>query len=88
MIRIKMGPRRNHSVVSALLGGTLCAGLAGFGFFVVISGADIGGGIPLLPAGINQAMGRVIFGVGAVFTASLAAYAFYEAWHIYRRKRQ
>ncbi|MCH8542685.1 MAG: hypothetical protein LAT61_03850 [Alcanivorax sp.] len=87
VIRIQLGPRRDRCVVGAVLGGLICAGLSGFGFFIVISGATLSGGIPLVPDDLNQAIGRGIFGVGAVLTSGLAGYAFYDAWRLVRERR-
>lgn len=85
-IRMQMGPRENRSVVSALLGGFICTGLSVAGFVIVFSGEQLSGGIPFVPQALNQGIGRTLFGLGALFTAALAAYAFYDAWRI-RRER-
>ncbi len=85
-IRIQVGPRENRSVVSAVLGGFICTGLSVVGLVIVFSGEQLSGGIPFIPQALNQGVGRTLFGLGALFTAALAAYAFYDAWRI-RRER-
>lgn len=85
-IRIEVGPRRNRSVVRAVLGGLICAGLSAIGFVIVFSGAPIAGGIPLLPGGLNQGIGRVFFALGAIFSGAMAVHAFHEAWRLQRER--
>ena len=85
-IRVEMGPRRNRSVVRALLGGIVCAGLSVTGFVIVITGAPIAGGIPFLPQALNQGIGRVVFALGALFVGLMAVYAFHEAWRLLRER--
>ena len=85
-IRIQMGPRENRSMVAAVLGGLICTGLSVAGFVIVLSGEPLSGGIPFLPQALNQGIGRTLFGLGALFTAALAAYAFYDAWRLHRER--
>lgn len=85
-IRIQMGPRENRSMVGAVLGGLICTGLSVAGFVIVLSGEPLSGGIPFLPQALNQGIGRTFFGLGALFTAALAAYAFYDAWRLHRER--
>lgn len=85
-IRIQMGPRENRSMVAAVLGGLICTGLSVAGFVIVFSGAQLSGGIPLLPQALNQGIGRTLFGLGALFTAALAAYAFHDVWRLHRER--
>jgi hypothetical protein len=79
-----MGPRRNRSIVGATVAGFICAGLSAFGLFVVASGSRLSGGIPFIPDGLNQGIGAAFIGLGAVFTAWMAGYAFYDAWRLRR----
>ncbi|MCC5861580.1 MAG: hypothetical protein JJT93_06685 [Gammaproteobacteria bacterium] len=83
-IRLTIGPRRNNSVLRAVVGGGVCLGLSIVGFAVVFSAETIAGGLPFVPHDLNQGIARVVFGLGAVLTASMALYAFYEAWAIHR----
>lgn len=85
-IRIQLGLRDNRSMLGALLAGLICTGLSVTGFWIVLSGASLSGGIPFIPRALNQGVGRGLIGFGAVFTAGLAAYAFFDAWRL-RRER-
>jgi hypothetical protein len=61
------------------LGGVICAGLASLGFFAAFGPGPVEGGIPLLPAAWNQALGKTAFGGGACLVAALAVWCFYRA---------
>lgn len=80
-------PRRTprHNAAGALAAGLICAGLAAMGLYVALGGGSLQGGIPFVPAGWNQAMGRVVMGLGALVTAALAVWAFADAARILRR---
>lgn len=56
-IRLQMGPRENRSMVGAVVGGLICTGLSLAGFVIVLPGAQLSGGIPLLPDALNQGVG-------------------------------
>lgn len=78
-----MDPRGSGSPVLALIAGFLCTALSATGFFVAVWGERIEGGIWFLPDAANQALGRFIFGLGALMVAALAAYAFHDAWRLF-----
>lgn len=42
--------------------------------------ASISGGLPFVPRAVNVAIGRTMFGLGAIITLSIAVYAFRLAW--------
>ncbi len=86
MIRIRMGPHRNRSIVAAVVAGLVCCGLAATAIFIVVSGGRLTGGLPLLPDAWNQVLGRALFAVGALCTASMGVYAFYDAWRLLRER--
>lgn len=86
MIRIRMGPRRNRSIVGAVVAGLICTALSAFCFFILVTGARLSGGIPLVPDALNQGAGKVIVALCAVFTFWLAGYAFYDAWRLCRER--
>jgi len=77
-IKISFGSTRSNSRISSLAGGVICLLLSAFGFYVVFFGSEISGGIPLLPDALNTLFGRIIFGLGALFTGGLSVYAFME----------
>lgn len=52
--------------------------LSATGFYVLFSGGEISGGIPLMPGLVNSFMGKGFFLFGSVITAALSLYAFYE----------
>ncbi len=64
---------------SALLGGLICAGMVGLGFFAAFGTGTLEGGLPLIPATWNQTIGRAAFGFGAIITAAFALWGFHRA---------
>jgi hypothetical protein len=86
-IKVTTGKRQNRSITAALAGGLICAILAATGFYAALGDPSISGGIPFLPDGTNQALGRIAFGVGAVITTLIGLYAFREAFMLYRERR-
>lgn len=85
-IRIKLGPPRNHSRVSALLGSLVCLLLCATGLFIFFSGGELIGGIPWLPDALNRGIGRALLVLGIVLTGLLAVYALWEAWTLHRQR--
>lgn len=85
-LRIRMGARENRSILAACMAGVICTALSVTGFWVVLSGAELSGGVPFIPPALNQGLGRGLMGVGAVFTAVLAAYAFFDARRLLRER--
>lgn len=87
-MRLSFGPRRNNSAIRAALGAVVCLGLSIIGFTVVLSGENISGGLPFVPHSLNQWFARVLFALGALLTAVLALYGFYEAFTLSREKKK
>lgn len=87
-LRIQFGRPRNLSRVSAILGALICFGLFGTGLFILISGGELSGGIPLLPDAINRGIGRVLLILGIVITGLLGACALREAWTLQQQRRK
>lgn len=85
-MRIDFGPRRNRSRVSAILGAMVCFLLCGTGLFILFSGGELTGGVPLLPDAVNRGVGRVLLIAGIVITGLLGIYALWEAWYLQRRR--
>jgi hypothetical protein len=79
---VTFGKAQNHSAARALVAGGICLGLSAMGFFVAFAGERLGGGIPHIPDALNQSIGRVAFGLGAVVTGAIGVYAFYDAWRL------
>lgn len=86
-IRIRFGPRRSWNRIEPLAGGLICAALSVLGFYAAFGEAGPSGGIPLIPASWNQAIGRAVFAVGGLITGALALYAFYECLQPARKSR-
>lgn len=84
--RIRFGPPRNHSRVSALLGALICFSLCGAGLFILVSGGELSGGIPLLPDALNRGIGRVLLVIGIAITGLLGVYALWETCRLERRR--
>ncbi len=85
--RLEVGPPRNSSCLSAVLGGVISLAICGAGIFVLLGGAEMTGGIPLLPDAVNQTFGRILLLMGILITGAMAVYAFKEAWQLYRKPR-
>lgn len=66
--------------VSSLMGGLAFIGFSVLGFYVAFGPGPIAGGVPFFPAAWNQKLGKILFGVGACFTAMAAFYFFRQAW--------
>lgn len=79
-IRIEVTGRSGHGRVRALIGGLICTALAAVGAVAALSPDAPLGGIPLLPAAWNSAIGRMVFGFGSLLCAAMALWAFVEAW--------
>jgi len=88
MVKLQFGPRRNNSVISAVLGAVVCLSLAAVGIYASLGDAELHGGIPFLPSALNQATGRVLVGGSAIFTGLLGVYALYETFALLREKRR
>jgi hypothetical protein len=56
-------------------------------FYVALLAPTVDGGIPFLPEVVNQTLGRIAFGAGAVIPALIALYAFWEAYTLYRERQ-
>ena len=80
--KVTFGKPQNHGAVRALLAGGICFGLSAMGFFVAFAGDRLEAGIPHIPDALNQSIGRVAFGLGAVVTGAIALYAFHDAWRL------
>ena len=76
--KISYGKDPGHSKASSLIGAILCLGMSILGFYVALFSDEISGGIPFLPNEVNTFMGRIAFGLGALFTFWLSTYAFRE----------
>ncbi len=76
--KISYGKDPGHSKASSLIGGILCLGMSILGFYVALFSDEIDGGIPFLPSEVNTLMGRIAFGLSALFTFWLSIYAFRE----------
>ncbi|MGF1669598.1 MAG: hypothetical protein ACFCU6_04050 [Balneolaceae bacterium] len=76
--KISVSNNRKPHKISSLLGGIICAGMSGFGFYIVLSGKPLDGGIPLIPDTMNNFIGYSAIVAAALFTGLLALYAFYE----------
>jgi formamidopyrimidine-DNA glycosylase len=63
--RVQAGPRRNRSIAGALIAGLICTELSATGLLIVFSGAELSGGIPLVPHWLNLGIGRGLVGFGA-----------------------
>ena len=59
--------------------------LSGTAFYVALSGAQLTGGIPFLPGELNQVIGRLLIGAGALVTGAMAVYAFRDAYRLWRQ---
>jgi len=88
LIKISFGKRENQNPYRSIAGGLICIALAALGFDTAFFAGDIAGGIPFLPADLNQAIGRLMFGFGALFTTLIGIYAFWEAYDIFRERRE
>jgi hypothetical protein len=86
-INISFGKRRNKSVAAAFVGGLICGAMAVFGFNIALNSSSIEGGLPFLPQDLNQTLGRIAFGTGAVFLTLITLYAFWEAYTLYRERQ-
>jgi hypothetical protein len=76
----KITPEPQQSRARAVVGGVICAGLAGIGCYIVITQKQLEGGLPFIPETWNQIVGRTLIGAGAFLTALLAACAFRQAF--------
>lgn len=77
-IKITTSKKGKNSRLSSFAGGLICLILSLIGFYSVIFGGELSGGIPFIPESTNQVIGKVsIFG-GAIFTGLLAVIAFKE----------
>jgi hypothetical protein len=85
-VTILLGP---GSRLTGLLAAALCLGLAAIGAWVSLfaSSGGMSGGIPFAPRGVNVALGRVMFGGGAVFALLLAGLAARQALSSPARRR-
>jgi hypothetical protein len=83
-VKVKVGSIRNASPVRALLGGVICLALSATGFYIALAGGRLESGIPFIPDALNQSIGRLVIGSGAVATGAMAVYAFCEAWKLRR----
>ncbi|MGB5624908.1 MAG: hypothetical protein WBM61_04185 [Woeseiaceae bacterium] len=72
----------NRSWANDLLAGILCLLFGIMGTWVSLFSASEGfsGGIPLLPHDSNVALGRWVFGIGALVCFAISAYAFRRAY--------
>lgn len=52
--------------------------LSGIGFYVLFSDVKLQGGVPFIPEVINTTIGISLVAFGAVLTALMGVYAFYE----------
>lgn len=86
--RFEVGPPRNKSRLRAVLGGVVCIGLCATGLYVLLGGAEMAGGIPLIPDAVNRGIGRILLVLGILITGAMAVYAFREAWQLHRHKNQ
>lgn len=77
-IKISFGKKQNKSPAASLIGGILSFFLSGIGFYVLFSDVKLEGGIPFIPEFINTAIGMSLVAFGAVLTALMGGYAFYE----------
>jgi len=84
-IKISFGKRHNKSRTSSLMGGILSFFLSGIGFYVLFSEEKLQGGIPFIPEVINTAIGMSLIAFGAVLTALMGVYAFYEFFSLGRK---
>lgn len=72
----------NHSWANDLLAGILCLLFGIMGAWVSLFSASEGfsGGVPLLPHESNVTLGRWMFGIGALISFAISAYAFRRAF--------
>jgi hypothetical protein len=87
-IKVSFGERKNRNPFSSLAGGLICTVLAVLGFYAAFFAREISGGVPFIPADLNQAFARFLFGAGALFLSLLAVYAFREAYILLRDRRK
>jgi len=72
----------NHSWANDLLAGILCLlfGIMGAWVSLFSSSKGFSGGVPLLPHESNVTLGRWLFGIGALISFAISAYAFRRAY--------
>lgn len=72
----------SHSWANDSLAGILCLLFGGMGTWVSLFSSSEGfsGGIPLLPHESNVTLGRWMFGIGALISFAVSAYAFRRAY--------
>lgn len=83
-VKLSIGRPRNRSSTRAVLGGLICLALSATGVYIALAGGRLESGIPFIPDALNQSIGRLIIGFGAVATGALGVYAFREAWKLRR----
>ena len=68
------------SRINSLFAAIMCLGFSAVGFWVAIASDpdSISGGLPFVPQPVNAAIGKGLFGVGALITLGIAIYAFRE----------
>jgi polyferredoxin len=85
-IRIEISSNRRKSKIRSLIGGIICLILSVLGFYIAFAGQAFGGGVPFIPDGLNQGIGRIMIGIGALFTGILAFVAFREIFIPVKKK--
>lgn len=72
----------NHSWANDLLAGILCLlfGIMGTWVSLFSSSEGFSGGVPLLSPESNVTLGRWMFGIGALLSFAISAYAFRRAY--------
>jgi hypothetical protein len=83
-IKLSIGSPRNRRPARAVLGGAICLALSATGCYIALSGGRLETGIPFIPDALNQSIGRLLIGFGAIATGALGVYAFREAWKLRR----
>lgn len=76
--KISTSKKERLEKISSFLGGVICMALSATGFYILFTGGEISGGIPLMPGSVNSFIGKGFFLFGSLITAALSLYAFYE----------
>jgi hypothetical protein len=85
-IRIEISSNTKRNRIRGLIGGVICLILSLIGLYIAFAGQSLGGGIPFIPDELNQGIGRIIIGIGALFTGLLAFVAFREIFIPVKKK--